>query len=98
MKQELSETLDRLHRELHSAAPLDDASKKALNDILKDIQGVLGGASDAQSSTHNLAAPEDSFSQISHRWQAIVDEFELKHPQLTSIVSQITERLTDMGI
>lgn len=98
MNQELSDTLDRLHHELQSTTNLDEASKNALAKILEEIHGVLYRAPSASQSTPNVTATGDSFSQISKRWQAIVDEFELNHPQFTAVVSQISERLTDMGI
>ncbi|MFN7292796.1 MAG: DUF4404 family protein [Pirellula sp.] len=35
---------------------------------------------------------------LSKRLEGLVDEFEIQHPRLTNIVSQIAERLADMGI
>lgn len=87
MSNELIQTLQRLHEQLQANSELDIETRESLQRIAHEIQDSLN-ASDENSLDSSLSA----------RLQAWIDELEANHPQLTKIVSQVVERLADMGI
>ncbi|AMV32765.1 hypothetical protein VN12_11620 [Pirellula sp. SH-Sr6A] len=87
MSNELIQTLQRLHEQLHTSSELDNETRESLKRIAQEIQDSL------EASGENTLD-----SSLSSRLQAWVDELEVNHPQLTKIVSQVVERLADMGI
>lgn len=87
MTNELLQTLQRLHEQLHANTELDAETKETLKRIAAEIQQSLE-ASDG--------GPLDS--SLMGQLRAWIDELEASHPQLTKIASQVIERLADMGI
>jgi hypothetical protein len=88
--EDLKEHLRSLHEELQSSQALDPATLEALQVVAEDIRVRLESAGDV-----GIAATSPS---LSTRLEGLVNEFEVQHPRLTNIVSQIAERLADMGI
>jgi hypothetical protein len=90
--EELAQTLDRLHQQLSQNPQLDEANLRSLRLLLDEIQTVC-----AQSGT---ATPSQNLQErsLNQRLQEVIEDFELRHPQLTTTLSQIADRLSDMGI
>ncbi|MCU0719884.1 MAG: DUF4404 family protein [Pirellula sp.] len=88
--EDLKEHLRSLHEELQSSPALDPATLEALQVVAEDIRVHLESAGNVGMAT---ASPS-----LSTRLEGLVNEFEVQHPRLTNIVSQIAERLADMGI
>jgi hypothetical protein len=91
-KDELSKTLEKLHQELAQNPPLDESTLQSMRAIAEEIQSAI-----ARMST-NPATPQSEPPTITDRLREMISEFEARHPQLTSTMSQIADRLTDMGI
>ncbi|XZE33061.1 DUF4404 family protein [Pirellulaceae bacterium SH501] len=87
MTNELLQTLQRLHEQLHTNTELDTETKETLKRIAAEIQ---------QSLEASEGEPLDS--SLLGQLKAWIDELEANHPQLTKIASQVIERLADMGI
>ena len=89
-RNELQQSLARLHTELASAPQLNDASRQLLREVLADIERVLG-ASPGQGSPEVIeTAP--------HRLQELAVDFEARHPALAASVRQFIDLLGSMGL
>ncbi len=90
--EDLAQTLDKLHEELSGNPQLDEHTLRSMRSLLDEIQVVI--------SRFDSGKPtEDSQPlSIAQRLQEMISDFEVRHPQLTSTLSQIADRLTDMGI
>lgn len=88
-KQKLLEILAELHDELARAEAVDATVKEALRRISCDIDLAL--TQDAEPSATEPAA-------LSNRWADLATEFETKHPHVASLVQQVTDLLSGMGI
>ncbi|XZE21645.1 DUF4404 family protein [Pirellulaceae bacterium SH449] len=86
---DLKQQLEHLHSELQNTENLDPATVEALKVLASDISMHLERAEQA---------PPDADGSISSRLKTMVEDFEMQHPRLTTIVSQLAERLADMGI
>ena len=92
-KQQLNDTLARLHQELSARPELDADSRERLSQLLADIQSVL------------TEKPEDSQTRTSQKHEslrervhdAIVD-FEAAHPQFSQLMGRIADGLSQLGI
>ncbi len=91
---ELSKTLEKLHVELSQSPQLDEKTLQSMRSILDEIQMTI-------SRMDNIQAEGDSEPvsiSIAQRLREMISDFEVRHPQLTATLSQIADRLTDMGI
>ncbi len=89
---ELSKTLEKLHEELSHSPQLDENTLRSMRSILDEIQTAISRID---------SVPPASDSEpltITQRLQEMISVFEARHPQLTATLSQIADRLTDMGI
>ncbi len=91
-REELSRAIDHLHQALHQDEPLDDEARSALQGILADIQ-VAMNRSESEPNVHLTAN-----ISLKERLLEMITDFEIRHPQLTSTLTQISDRLSDMGI
>jgi len=91
-KDELSQTLDRLHLELSQSPQVDDQTLRSMRTLVEEIQAII-----AKSGVGEQSQPAPPLS-INQRLQDLISDFEVRHPQLTATLSQIADRLTDMGI
>jgi DNA repair exonuclease SbcCD ATPase subunit len=89
---ELAKTLEKLHEELSQSPNLDERTLRSMRAILEEIQSTIVRNDSAQPAT-NAEPPT-----ITQRLQEMISDFEARHPQLTATLSQIADRLTDMGI
>ncbi len=90
----LTESLDNLHLELSKHPQLDEASVQRLRELVGEIQTAIG---DMAVSPGSREVKSDETS-ITVRLQESIRSFEAQHPQLTTMLSQIADRLSDMGI
>ncbi len=83
----LKRNLERLHRELESAEPLDDETRELLATVADDIERTLTGEHDAE--------------QVAERRERIEDfalRFEAQYPRVSQVLGEITDTLTKLGV
>ncbi len=90
--EELVNSIRRLHELLEKNEPLETTAKEALLAITEEIRQALASAD--RTKQEATEAEPTLASQVSD-W---IIELEAKHPQLTHTLSQIADRLSDMGI
>lgn len=87
-EQKIKAAITELENELGSLSSLDDETRQALEDAVREIQTALG--------------PEESDDlqpqSLMDRLGATAQEFEESHPTLTGIVSRLIDGLGQMGI
>lgn len=88
--EDLKQHLQALHNELQSSKSLDPSTLEALNILAEDIRVHIDNS---QHAGQSASAPP-----LSSRLEELLNDFEVQHPRLTNIISQIAERLADMGI
>jgi hypothetical protein len=81
--EELTQLLEKLHAELDGMENVDEKSRQLLNDLEKDINELL------DRSEHDT---------LLERLDDAVDEFEVKYPSLTTMLSEISRILSNAGI
>jgi len=91
--EELSRTLSKLHEELADSPELDENTRRSLRAVLGEIQVAIDRAGGGEA-----IEEETPVLSVSGRLQEVIDEFEARHPRLTLTLSQIADRLSDMGI
>jgi hypothetical protein len=89
---ELAQSIERLHAELAQSSKVDAETLQSMRALLQEIQQFIA-RSEAIEPTND--PPTLSLTQ---RLREAVETFEAQHPQLTTALSQIADRLTDMGI
>ena len=85
--EQLSKTLEKLHRELEEAPSLDAESHRLLVEVLRDIESLLA----SEDSDHTSDSLLD-------RLRSATGEFEESHPTLTEAVGRVADVLSRMGI
>jgi ElaB/YqjD/DUF883 family membrane-anchored ribosome-binding protein len=88
-KQQLRETLAKLHGELGDQARIDDDTRALLKTLTDDINRLL--SADAADSAKQV-------EPLSEQVQGLVRRFEADHPQLTASLNQVASALANMGI
>ncbi len=103
--EELSRTLTKLHSELADTPELDASTLRSLRVVLGDVQLALDRAAleaDAKQRVDESGAASSEVGArsgtVSGQLQELIEAFEAKHPRLTLTLSQIADRLADMGI
>ncbi len=86
---QLRAELAQLHSLLQDTQEIDDSTRQSLTQLAEDIQRVLQAPSDRTDQGH---------TDLRHRIDDVVLDFEAKHPQLTQILSRVTDLLSNMGI
>jgi hypothetical protein len=81
--QELTELLRKLHDELDDIKDVDEKSLQLLRDLEKDIDDVL-----------ERSDPDSVVERIRNA----IREFEVTHPSLTAMLSEISNILSNAGI
>ena len=81
--QELEELLKKLHAEVDSIDSVDEENLKLLRDLEKDIDELLD---------------RSDTSSIVERLRDAIKQFEVSHPTLTSMLSEISNILSNAGI
>lgn len=85
-EKKLDTLLEQVHAELQKVVSLNADSLKLLQDLEQDVQSLLKRA-DA------LEAPS-----ILERMQKAVEQFEVEHPTLTTLLSEVSTILSNAGI
>jgi hypothetical protein len=84
--QDLRELLERLHAELDRTKSLDEKRREMLRHLNKDIRELL----------ERSGAEADE--NILERLQDSIDQFEVTHPRLTGMLSEMMRILSNAGI
>jgi hypothetical protein len=92
-KQQLDDTLARLHQELSARPELDAESRERLSQLLADIQRVLTETPE-ESQTH----AGEKHESLRDRLQDAIVDFEAAHPQFSQLMGRIADGLSQMGI
>jgi hypothetical protein len=82
--EELTQLLEKLHAELDGMENVDEKSRQLLTDLEKDINELL-----------DRSGQDDTLLE---RLDEAVDEFEVKYPSLTTMLSEISRILNNAGI
>jgi hypothetical protein len=77
--------LEQVHAELQKVDKVDAESLKLLQDLQQDVQGLLDKA--------EVEAPS-----ILARMQKAIERFEVDHPALTTLISELSTVLSNAGI
>lgn len=88
---DLKESLELLRQNLADSTTIDEQVAEKMRSLVDEIQDTL--ARSASASNSGIANPT-----LAERAQDFIDDFQAHHPQLTSNLSLIAERLADMGI
>lgn len=91
---DLKQTLESLRSILSEPSAMDEQAVGEMRLIVDEIQSVLARSN----SPNSLSQSAPVHRSLSERIQEFVEDFEVQHPQLTSNLSLIAERLADMGI
>ena len=91
MQNDLEMTLEALNKSLADTPKIDLETKEKLQALIAEIQLSLASAAPVDDSI-----PEHE--TLKQRMDKMIADFEVHHPQLTSNLSLIAERLADMGI
>ena len=87
--QALRNLLERIEREIEQTEPDDEKGRKLLRHIEADIRAFRERPED------KWREPEDSFIE---RMNDAIDHFQITHPTLTTMISQMLNILSNAGI
>lgn len=90
-QEELFESLEKLKSEIEKLAGADEAVKLKLATLVTDAITQVGSPHDAEE-----VSSEDQ--TLSEKISDVIGEFETEHPQITELISRITNSLSDLGI
>lgn len=85
MTDKLDALLEQVHAELQKVGKVDADSLKLLKDIDQDVQSLLKKS--------NVETPS-----ILERMKKAVEQFEVEHPTLTALLSEVSTILSNAGI
>lgn len=84
----LQNMMDQLHGELSKLKIIDEDLREHLYQIMVDIEVLLD---------ESEIAVEHHRDSLIHRMKRVVDDFEVSHPELTTILGDMAESLSRMG-
>ena len=86
-REALVKSLEQLRSEIHSLGVNDTAAKERMDRLIIDLE-------------HQVANEDDHKHRASLLKQLpkLIDEFEARHPNITGIMDQIVNTLSNMGI
>lgn len=85
MNEKLDELLEQVHAELQKVEKVDDESLKLLQELEQDVQSLLKKS--------DVETPS-----VLERMQKVVERFEVDHPALTALISELSTVLSNAGI
>ena len=88
-KQQLQESLAKLHGELSDQEKLDDDTRQLLKKFADDINRLLDD--EDESAANDVTPPSEQVHDL-------VLKFEADHPRLTAALNQVATALANMGI
>ena len=86
--QNLHDLLERLHNELERTQPTDEKGREMLRHLDTDIRSLL----------KRSGAETEADEPMLERLQNTIDHFEVTHPQLTMMLSEMMTILSNAGI
>ena len=87
--QELVQRLQELHAELESQPEMAPQARDVLQQLAQDIDGLLAKSEPEK---------QEEVGHLRERLTYMISTFEKEHPNLTSVLSQITDLLAHIGI
>jgi chromosome segregation ATPase len=87
-KNKLHGQLEELHAELQQVESVDDSDREMLKRLTKDIRDVLERKDD-----HT-----EHYNQLSGRLREAIARLEASHPKATTLMTQVIDQLSYMGI
>jgi len=84
----LPDLLNRLHTALGERRALTTEDRALLGQLSADIQVLLARS----------GAPGDTHAGFASRLGDAITRFEVSHPDLTTLMAQVSKKLADMGI
>ena len=88
-QEHLKQTLQSLHEELSTGAPVDPEVRAQLQQLAAEIEGVL---------RQSPPAPAGDEETLLDRVTGIAAPFEETHPRLAAILGRIADGLSQLGI
>ena len=86
---ELRKTLHQLQDEIKSIKAVDDTGKVLLHNLEDDISALL---------ERSGGNPVQVHPSVVQRLEGVVSHFEVTHPDLTTLISNLLESLSNAGI
>jgi hypothetical protein len=86
---DLDELLHQLHDEIQKTRSIDDKGSELLRDLEGDIRTLLERSQAGSIQVH---------PSILQRMQLAVNHFEVTHPDLTTLISNLLDSLSSAGI
>jgi len=86
---ELDELLHKLHDEIQKTRSIDDKDSELLRDLEGDIRTLLEKSQGGTIQVH---------PSIQQRLELAVNHFEVSHPDLTTLISNLLDSLSSAGI
>jgi hypothetical protein len=90
-QEQLKQTLQSLHEELSTGAPVDPELRAQLQQLASEIERVLARTQSAQ-------PPSGGDGTLLDRVAGIAAPFEETHPRLAAILGRIADGLSQLGI
>ncbi len=90
----ITTALEQLNQELRNSPQLDQPTAQSLQLLIDGIRASLKRSSDGGVPTSDSNQPPEVIEQAS----SFITQFEASHPRLTNALSQVIDRLSDMGI
>ena len=88
-KQQLTETLDKLHAELAQAKELEPETMARLRTLAAELRRLVGS---------EVAPVAKDIAPIKQRLDETLVDVEVNHPQLTAVLEAIANTLATIGI
>jgi len=85
MTEKLDALLEQVHAELQKVEQVDEEKLKLLQTLEQDVQALLRKS-------------EVETPSILERMQKAIDQFEVEHPTLTTLLSEVSTVLSNAGI
>ena len=85
MTEKLDALLEQVHAELQKVEQVDEEKLKLLQTLEQDVQALLRKS-------------EVESPSILERMQKAIDQFEVEHPTLTTLLSEVSTVLSNAGI
>lgn len=86
---ELRKLLLQLHDEIKNTQSVDEKGSELLRDLDGDIQDLL---------VRSEENPAQSHPSLVQRLEGALDHFEVTHPSLTTLISNLLDTLSNAGI
>ena len=88
-KQQLDARLKELHSELRQINSVDEGERQILQQLMTDIQEIL------EQGEYHQTYP---YNQFDERLKSAIEQFGVSHPTITTLMGQIADMLSRIGI